>query len=133
MFVLDFTKTKKKFLNVKLIDDNTILVRMPTKKVFDILINLQNNLQALKLDDKDQIEFIYELIAEILSNNLENKRIEPDYIAGILDIEDIQALFMAYIQFVTGYTNDPNSKSPQSQGRETEGDNITDARQNGND
>lgn len=131
--MLDFTKTKKKFLNVKLIDGNTISVRMPTKKVFDILLNLQDNLSDLKLEDKDQIAFVYDLVAEILSNNLENKKIESDYIAGILDIEDIQALFMAYVQFVTGYTNVPNSKSPQSQEKETEGNNITDAQQNGND
>lgn len=131
--MLDFTKIKKKFLNIKLIDGTTILVRMPTKKVFDTLLNLQDNLSDLKLEDKEQIAFVYDLTAEILSNNLENKKIESDYIAGILDIEDIQTLFMAYVQFVTGITNVPNSKSPQFLEKETEGNNITDAQQNGND
>lgn len=131
--MLDFTKTKKRYLNVKLIDGTTILVRMPTKKVFDILINLQDNLQALKLEDKEQVAFVYDLVAEILSNNLENKKIESNYIAEILDIEDIQTLFMAYVQFVTGQiVNDPNSKSPQSQERE-EGNYITDVQPNGKD
>jgi hypothetical protein len=129
--MLDFTKTTKKFLNIKLIDGNTILVRMPTKKVFDALIHLQGNLSTLKLEDAKQIEFVYDLMAQILSNNLENKKIESDYIAEILDIEDIQTLFMSYVNFVTCFTNDPNLKSPQSQER-MEGTSATDVQQNGN-
>lgn len=131
--MLDFTKIPKKFLNVKLIDGNTILVRMPTKKVFDLLIGLQENLSDLKLEDKEQIDVVYDLTAKILSNNMENKRIESDYIAEILDVEDIQMFFMSYINFVTGFTNDPNSKSLQSQEKEMEGNSITDAQQSGND
>jgi hypothetical protein len=131
--MLDFTKVPKKFLNVKLIDGNTILVRMPTKRIFDVLMNLQNNLSNLKLDDKEQVDFIYGLTSEILSNNLKNEKIDSEYLSGLLDVEDIQILFNSYLNFVTGHTIDPNSKSPQSQEKEMEGNNTTDAQPNGND
>lgn len=131
--MLDFRKVPKKFLNVTLIDGKVILVRMPTKRIFDILINLQNNLSALKLDDKEQVSYVYDLTAEILSNNLKNEKIDSDYLAGLLDVEDIQILFKSYVNFVTGFTNVPNSASPQSQEKEMEGNSITDAQQSGND
>lgn len=131
--MLDFRKVPKKFLNITLIDGKAILVRMPTKKIFDILVTLENNLSALELNNKEQIAYIYDLTAEILSNNLKNEKIDSDYLAGLLDVEDIQILFKSYVNFVTGFTNVPNSASPQSQEKEMEGNSITDAQQSGND
>ena len=132
--MLDFTKTKKRFLNVKLVDGTEIMVRMPTKKVFDSLISLQENLNSLELDNTEQIKFVYDLTAEIMSNNLQSKKIDSEYIAEMLDIEDIQIFFLEYVKFVTGQVSDPNSKSPQSQEmRETEGNNDTNVQPSGKD
>lgn len=131
--MLDFTKTKKRYLSVKLIDGTTIMVRMPTKRVFDLLVDLEENLASLELDNKEQIEFVYNLTAEILSNNLQNKKIDSEYIAQMLDIEDIQIFFLKYVEFVTGQVSDPNSESPQSpERRETEGNSDTSAQPSGN-
>lgn len=131
--MLDFTKTKKRFLNVKLVDGTEIMVRMPTKKVFDSLISLQENLNSLELDNTEQIKFVYDLTAEIMSNNLQSKKIDSEYIAEMLDIEDIQIFFLEYVKFVTGQVSDPNSESPQSpERRETEGNSDTSAQPSGN-
>lgn len=127
--MLDFTKIQKKVLNIKLIDGNEILVRMPTKRVFDMLMDLQDNLSNLKLEDKAQIALVYDLTAKVLSNNLLGKQIDGDYLADLLDVEDISILFSSYVEFVVGKVK--NSASPQSQ-TGTEGAN-TDATQNGND
>jgi len=119
--MLDFTKIQKKVLNIKLIDGNEILVRMPTKKIFDTLMDLQSNLDNLKAEDKTQVALIYDLVAQVLSNNLLGKKIENKYIEELLDIEDVTMIFQTYMNFVNGsIASDPNSASPQSQER-TEG------------
>jgi hypothetical protein len=128
--MLDFTKVQKKVLNIKLIDGNEILVRLPTKKVFDLLMGIQENLNNLNIEDKAQIALVYDLTAKVLSNNLLGKKIDNEYIAGLLDVEDISILFASYVEFVVGKVNDPNSASPQSPDR-MEGAN-TDVTQNGN-
>lgn len=128
--MLDFTKIQKKVLNIKLIDGNEILVRMPTKKVFNMLMDLKDNLGNLNLEDKAQIELIYDLTAKVLSNNLLGKKIDTEYLSEIFDVEDITIFFAQYGAFAGGRVNDPNSASPQSQER-AEGAN-TDVQPSGN-
>lgn len=129
--MLDFSKIQKKVLNIKLIDGNEILVRMPTKKVFNMLMDLKDNLGNLNLEDKAQIELIYDLTAKVLSNNLLGKKIDTEYLSEIFDVEDITIFFAQYGAFAGGRVNDPNSESPQSQ-EGAEGAN-TGVQRNGND
>lgn len=131
--MLDFTKVQKRVLNVKLTDGNVILVRMPTKHMFDVLIEMQNTLAELEIANAEQVEYVYQMAAELLSNNRQGKKIEKEYVEKLFDIEDIQILFEAYVNFVAGQTSDPNSKSPRSQERETEGDSISSAQPHGSD
>lgn len=119
--MLDFTTANKKFLNVKLIDGNVIMVRMPTKKIFDELIDLEDNLRNLDMGNREQIEEVYNITARVLSNNLQNKEITNEYLSEIFDVEDITILFNSYINFVQGRASDPNSKSLQSQEKEMKG------------
>lgn len=112
--MLDFTKAQKKILNIKLIDGNTLMVRMPTKRVFDLLSSLEDNLRNLQLNNKEQIDEVYSLTAEVLSNNLQGRKVDKEYLGEILDVEDITILFASYIDFVHGRVKDPNLNSPQS-------------------
>lgn len=112
--MLDFTKTNKRFLAVRLIDNQTICVRMPTKRVFDALNGLTARLETLIADETGQLDEIYDLIAAILSNNLEHKPISSEELAGLFDIEDVQTFFESYMAFMTVGLSDPNSKSPRS-------------------
>ena len=108
-FMLDFTKVKTRVLNLKLTDGNVILVRMPTKHMFDVLIEMQNTLAELEIANAEQVEYVYQMAAELLSNNRQGKKIEKGYVEKLFDIEDIQILFEAYVNFVAGQTSDPNS------------------------
>ena len=112
--MLDFTKSAKRCLAVNLIDNQAIKVRMPTKRVFDALIGLKDHLTNLITEDGGQLDEIYDLIAVVLSNNLEHKTITSDYLAELFDIEDVQTFFQAYMAFINGVVLDPNSKSPLS-------------------
>ncbi len=116
--MLDFTKSSKRYLAINLIDNQLIRVRMPTKRVFDALLGLKDQLSGLTTEDGGQLDEIYDLIAVVLSNNLEHKVITSDYLADLLDIEDVQLFFRGYMSFISGVVSDPNAKSPPSQTQE---------------
>jgi len=106
--VLDFTKVKKNYLNVKLTDGTTILIGMPTKRQFDDFSRLNERLTTAQMNDLSEIEEIYNLTASIMSRNKAGKEISPEYIADIFDIEDIVTFYNAYVEFVGGNTASPN-------------------------
>ena len=112
--MLDFTQSAKRYLAVNLIDNQRIRVRMPTKKVFDALLGLKDHLTSLTTDDSGQLNEIYDLIAIVLSNNLEHQPVTSAYLAELLDIEDVQTFFQGYMAFISEVLADPNSKSPLS-------------------
>ena len=112
--MLDLTKSAKRFLAVNLIDDTSLMLRMPTKRVFDALVNLKDKLNTIQMDDLQTIDEVYELLSVILSNNLNHIKISVDYLSEIIDFEDLTILYTSYLEFVRGVTGDPNSKSPQS-------------------
>jgi hypothetical protein len=116
--VLDFTKSAKRYLAINLIDNQLIRVRMPTKRVFDALLGLKDHLTSLTTEDGGQLGDIYDLIAVVLSNNLEHKPVTSEYLAELLDIEDVQTFFQGYMAFISGVVSDPNAKSPPSQTQE---------------
>jgi hypothetical protein len=113
--MLDFTKSAKRCLAVNLIDNQSIRVRMPTKRVFDALLGLKDHLTSLTTEDGGQLGDIYDLIAVVLSNNLEHKPVTSEYLAELFDIEDVQTFFQGYMAFISGVVSDPNYKSPPSQ------------------
>jgi len=112
--MLDFTQSAKRYLAVNLIDNQRIRVRMPTKKVFDALLGLKDHLTSLTTDDGGQLSEIYDLIAIVLSNNLEHQPVTSAYLAELLDIEDVQTFFQGYMAFISEVLADPNSTSPLS-------------------
>ena len=120
--MLDFTKSSKRFMAINLIDDTSLLLRMPTKRVFDALVSIRDRLSNLKLDDLQTINEVYALLAVILSNNLNHIEVSVEYLSDLLDFEDVSILYSGYMDFVKGVTTDPNSKSPQSPTSEPQND-----------
>lgn len=106
--MLDFTKSAKRSMNVILIDGQSLMLRMPTKRVFDALVGIRSRISTLQMDDMESINEVYELLAVIMSNNLTHTKITVDYLADIIDFEDISRLYTDYMQFVTGVASDPN-------------------------
>ena len=132
--MLDFKKQKKRYMQIRMIDDKNILVRMPTKAVFEKLIQLEELMKSLNLDNLEAVDEIYAISSEMLSNNMKGEYVSSEYLAELLDIEDIQTLMRSYIAFCTGQTMDPNSESPHSQTPEQKGEEEnTSVAQNGND
>ena len=113
--MLDFTKVNKKFMAVLLVDGTKILVRMPTKKIFDVLFRLRDAMSVVNDPDtdtdtaQDELDLIYDLTAEIMRNNIAGKPVTSEYLAELFDTEDIQTFYDAYLAFVTGRISaDPN-------------------------
>lgn len=104
---LDFRKAKKQIMIVTLPNDEKVLIRKPTKKIMDYLIGLSGQFEKLNEQDVGQetLDCIYDICAEIMSNNRQGKNISSDEISELLDIEDLIEFFQAYMEFI----NDVNS------------------------
>ena len=107
--MLDYTKAKKNYLTIKLMDGTTLFVGMPKKNVFSALVSLRELMITAQADNLEAIDEIYSLAALILSNNKAKKEITAEYIGEMFDTDDIKQLYNAYIEFTQGeVTADPN-------------------------
>lgn len=106
--MLDFTKTVKQHFPVNMIDNQTIRVRMPTKRAFTALIELQDKLAkliTLNTNIAAQLDEIYDLCAIIFANNLDQKEIRSEYLSDLLDLEDVRIFSKTYADFVNSVLN----------------------------
>lgn len=105
---LNFQKVKKEFLTITFNDDRKILVRQPTKKIMDQLGDLGeaisevdvDNGEATENNDRESLDIIYGMCAQIMTNNMAKERIEVDYLSEALDVEDLILFFNAYTEFI---------------------------------
>lgn len=103
---LNFATAKKKFLTITFIDGEKILVRVPTKRIMDELVNMKSAFEELESQEGEEkndsaaLDEIYEITADIMSNNIKKKKIEVDYLSEVLDIEDLMIFFNTYMDFV---------------------------------
>lgn len=106
--MLDFAKTTKQLFAINMTDNQFVRVRMPNRRVFTVLLELQDRLAALtslSTETAAELDEIYVLCAAILSNNADQKEIASDYLADMLDIEDVRILLDAYLAFVNNVLN----------------------------
>lgn len=96
---LNLKNTDKPFLSVTLPDGKTLLVGTPTKRIFDELTGIQNNLDE-NAPDNDSLDAIYNVCSLILSRNKTGKEITKEYLEETFDIADIILLFKSYVEFV---------------------------------
>lgn len=102
---LNFKTIKKQYLSVTLSDGKILQVGTPTKKAYDALKSIQNNLQE---DDNGDLDEIYASTAIIMSKNKTGKVITKEYLEKIFDIEDILIFFNAYVDFIEELSNQKN-------------------------
>lgn len=105
----DFNKIERKTINVTLPDGTLLLVRMPQKRVWEKFKTFQN----MDQEDTDVSEFfdtLDNIIAEILSENKQGKKITKEYVATCeeLDFEAKMAFLEEYMDFVSSTEKDPN-------------------------
>lgn len=105
----DFNKIPRKTINVTLPDGTLLIIRMPQKRVWEKFKDFQ------KMDqDSTDVDLFFDaldgIIAEILSENKQGKKITKAYVAESeeLDFEAKMAFLDDYMDFVTNTKNDPN-------------------------
>lgn len=89
----------------KTVKGQTLLIRMPGKGVFERIKEVQQmDEDNPELDNADGI---YNLLSEVLSNNMQKKRITAADLEDY-DIEECTQIINAYMGFVDELKNDPN-------------------------
>lgn len=99
---LDYTKLKKQYLNVTLIDGTKLLIGTPTKKVMEQMLAMRSSLEALENGEggTDEMDELYEVCAKIMNRNKAGISITADYLAETMDLEDLIIFMTAYTDFV---------------------------------
>lgn len=104
----NFGKVKRSFLTTTLLDGTVLVVNMPKKSTFEKMNEL-SNIDEESARDTEVYNNILELMAEILSNNKNGKKIEAGYLEKQgYDIELIISFLNEYSDFVKSIRNDPN-------------------------
>lgn len=96
--MLDFTQKKKKKLPVKLHDGFVALLPMPSKAIFDEIIDV---------GDIKNADGMYKLVEMIVNQN-QKKKYTAETINKMFDFEDATEFVKEYIKFVTEVTSSPN-------------------------
>lgn len=104
--MLDLSKKQKKFFVVKLTNGTTLSIPSPKKRIFERMTAMNDI--SLDTVSAENINEIYELIAEILSSNTQKKKYTADEVGEMLDFEDINMLLDGYMTFAGYIANDPN-------------------------
>lgn len=97
--------------------EKTILVGMPKKKIFDMLLDLNS---FIKTDEepadeveksersKKIIDDMYELVAVILSNNMAGEKISVDWVEDRMEFGELKEFLELYVKFCKGEAESPN-------------------------
>lgn len=102
--MLDYTRRKRKFFSMKLPDGTMLYLLMPKKRTFEKMAQFEET----EAEGVESINALYDIAADILSNNLQKKRYNSDKVGEMLDIDEVKILFSDYVAFVAGIKNDPN-------------------------
>ena len=127
-FKVNFQKAKRNYMvltfddereeNGKIVEfEKVIHVGMPKKRVFHALIDMQEIVEkkgeaqtaAEKNEaDREIIDELYELTAQVLSNNLKGEKITVDWVDDQFSIEEIKEFLTQYTKFANGEALNPN-------------------------
>lgn len=103
---LNFKTLKKSYLTVTLIDGTVLMIGTPTKKVYDDLRTMDDLIN--NSDDVEAMDELYKVTAAVMSRNKTGKEITNEYIAELMDFEDIIIFYNAYLEFVGELSNQKN-------------------------
>ncbi len=111
--VLDFNTLKRPVLEIVLRDDGHTHVKVstPTEGLVEELNSLASELEpALKANNAESIEAIYDLAAELINCNLNYVTVTPEELRGKyrMDLESLVIFFGAYTDFLNEITNAKN-------------------------
>lgn len=127
-FKVNFQKAKRNYMVLTFDDERevdgkieeyerTIMVGMPKKRVFTALMDMQEIVdkrdEAQTKEEKNGanreiIDELYELTAQVLSNNLKGEKITTEWVEDQLSIDEIKELLTQYAKFANGEATNPN-------------------------
>ena len=127
-FKVNFQKAKRNYMvltfddereeNGKIVEfERVIHVGMTKKRVFSALMDMQDIVD--KRDEaqtaaeknganREIIDELYELTAQVLSNNLKGEKITTEWVEDQLSIDEIKELLTQYASFANGEATNPN-------------------------
>lgn len=110
MNTLNFNSVKRAYLTITLPDkDNTVLsVATPTKSLYEALVELERKLKTNNGDMAQILDDMYEVTAQIMSNNKEHIEITKKYLEECLEFGDILIFFNAYLAFIDSIKESKN-------------------------
>lgn len=123
--LINFQKAKRKFMLLTFDDmkedgtpyEHIIKVGMPKKRVFHALLDMQtvkdekDDAQTKKERneaDRRIVDEMYELVAKILSNNLDGEKITAEWVEDQFSAEELKIFLFQYVKFVKGEVANPN-------------------------
>ena len=106
---LDFNLLKKRYLTVKLADEEqtVLMIGTPTKSVLDSFIALRDTISDETVGD-EAIEELYDICAKIMSRNKAGKVITREKLEDVFDFEDVIIFIRAYTDFINEVSNSKN-------------------------
>ncbi|RKI94295.1 hypothetical protein D7V94_01755 [Parablautia intestinalis] len=127
-FKINFQKAKRNYMVLTFDDEREkdgkieeyerkIYVGMPKKRIFTALMDIQevvnkrNEAESEREKneaDRETIDELYELTAQILSNNLKGEKITVDWVDDQFTIEEIKEFLTQYAKFTKGEASNPN-------------------------
>ena len=100
MQTLNFSSQKRKHLKIILSNGEVINVTTPTRLLYKEVSGTDF--------DNTTIDDLYELTAELLSRNLENKTFNAAELEELFDIDDLVILINGYLDFLKEIQSEKN-------------------------
>lgn len=127
-FKVNFQKAKRNYMVLTFDDERmtdgkketferVIQVGMPKKRVFTALMGMQELMDKRNVAqtegqkheaDREIIDGLYELVAQILSNNLKGEAVTTEWVEEQFSVDEIREFFTEYVKFVNGEAVSPN-------------------------
>lgn len=119
-YKVNFQKAKRNYIALAFEDEGqkekTILVGMPKKKIFDMLLNMSKYIKGDGEEGEEEktdrsrkiIDDMYKLVAMILSNNMSREQISVEWVEEQMDFGEIKEFLELYVKFCKGEAASPN-------------------------
>lgn len=109
-YVLDFTKIKKRAMDVIFNDGKktTLKVMTPTKDVMDEILEIDELIRDPEKAETVTNDMVYDLCVKILNRNADGKKITKKFLTQVWDIDDLYMFYYSYANFVSGHANAKN-------------------------
>ena len=102
--MLDLTKIKKSYMQMRLTDGTVINVGTPTKAMYEEMSRIDPILKSLKDDNLDDaleaMEITYDFVARVMSNNKEHREITPEWVRDELELDGALSVMYAFTDFI---------------------------------